>query len=237
MPVSAVSPSHRQIVRPQLGLGWHYLVLPRTLQAPNNTMVESDLKAALLDDKAKRQQLHRIWRRIRKRLLNGLHINLFVGRANNKAVNCVRLLKGAESGELALNSIETRSRLITLARWCREAVNEGDIVAGGVEESHSDWSDLEEDEEHGSVPAALPGLVAESSLDEQIVNFVIQQGPQVIARFSPLSSFCARQTGFVDFAAAHTCETLCGRYAGRDHHNPCERAWPPIQTNHPPDYR
>jgi hypothetical protein len=67
-------------------------------------------------------------------------------------------------------------------------VNQGDAVAGGVEESHSDCSDLEEDDERGPIPAALPGLMAESSLDEQIVNFVIQHGPQVIARSASLST-------------------------------------------------
>ena len=96
--------------------------MARGVQAPNNTMVESDLKLALLSEKATGQLLHRIWRRVRKRLLNGKHINLFVGLAGNKAVNCVRLLKGAESGALALNSIETRPSQIMLARY-GEAVN------------------------------------------------------------------------------------------------------------------
>jgi hypothetical protein len=82
--------------------------VPRVLQAPNNTMVESDLKMALLAGKQTGQQLHRVWRRVRKRLLNGKHINLFVGLASNKAVNCVRLLKAAETGEPAMNSVETR---------------------------------------------------------------------------------------------------------------------------------
>ena len=70
----------------------------RAAQASNQTMVESDLKSAVLGH-LKPPFLHRTWRRLRDKMVAKKQVTLFVGLADDKAVNCFRLLQRARSGE------------------------------------------------------------------------------------------------------------------------------------------
>ena len=76
----------------------------------------------------------------------------------------------------------------------RRLMNTAMARGAGDAEADSGWSDSDEDGDELLAATAFPGLVAEQSMDEQIVSLVFRKGSQVSARDDSWWEACGGDT-------------------------------------------